>query len=975
MNKTLSLLAGGLLFSAGAFAQKGLIISEVLANPDGTDSPYEYIELLATTNIDFATTPYTVVVCDNGSATSNGWKEGNSHSYAFEITSGTVTAGQVVYVGGTSMLPISNGGIIIRSKNTSSAGGDGIGNANTDGVIGNGGDNADGVAVFNMASASINSSKVPVDAIFFGDAIGSAFKSSGSGYQLPVNDAYSGGKLQTTSFIAPDPGANQLVKATAGVYNATTGTFTTARTWAVTTGTSYGQTSVTLTGTTASNVAPVITLAAPTVSGAAPATVILTATATDSDGSIASVKFYNGSTLLATVTAAPFTYSWTSVAAGTYTLMAVATDNSGATTTSSSQSVTVTASGTTNVAPVVTLATPTVSGTAPATVSLSATATDSDGTIASVKFYNGSTLLATVTTAPYAYSWTSVAAGTYTLTAVATDNSGTSTTSSGKSVTVSSAAANVAPTLAFNTTASTLVNLAGGKVSCTIGDEFDPVIVNGLDINVTDEDLSSLVFTMTSSKTSVVPNANFSITGTGSARKLKITPVAAGYATVTLKVTDNGGLNKSISLELAVSNAYSTTDVADYYHTGFADASAAIAIDSNYVFVADDETNLISLYNRKASGAAIYSFDAGAHVSLEESDGEIDIEAAFISPTNPNRIYWLSSQGNSKKGNVKADRDRVFATDIVGIGANATLSFVGYYKGLRSKVIAWGDANGYNLTDAAADGEIPKEIDGYNIEGAEMAPDGTTLYIGFRAPYVNTSTRNKALICPLKNFETWFNGGSVSGSPTFNTPIELNLGTRGIRDMRKNASNQYIIIAGSYDATDNFALYSWNGNSATAPVNLNVNLTNLKPEAIAEVPASLASGFQIQLISDVGGDDIYNEGAEQKDNATPVYKKFVSSYFNVGAVTMSAKGFFPAALASAENKLHVYPNPTNGTLSIEMENNNAGVNGQVYNAMGAVVASFRSENAVAMVDLSMQPAGIYFVHVAGTNQIAKVVKQ
>jgi poly(3-hydroxybutyrate) depolymerase len=55
-------------------------------------------------------------------------------------------------------------------------------------------------------------------------------------------------------------------------------------------------------------------------------------------------------------------------------------------------------------------------------ISVSATATDPDGTVSSVSFYNGSTLLFTDTEAPYAFNWNNVAVGTYTLKAVATDN-------------------------------------------------------------------------------------------------------------------------------------------------------------------------------------------------------------------------------------------------------------------------------------------------------------------------------------------------------------------------------------------------------------------------------------------------------------------------------------------------------------------------------------------------------------------------
>ena len=91
-----------------------------------------------------------------------------------------------------------------------------------------------------------------------------------------------------------------------------------------------------------------------------------------------------------------------------------------------------------NVTPVVSLSAPT-SATAPASVTLSASASDSDGTISKVDFYNGSTLINSDTSSPYSYSWTSILAGTYTLTAKATDNDGAVTTSNSVSLTVAPA--------------------------------------------------------------------------------------------------------------------------------------------------------------------------------------------------------------------------------------------------------------------------------------------------------------------------------------------------------------------------------------------------------------------------------------------------------------------------------------------------------------------------------------------------------
>jgi len=191
-------------------------------------------------------------------------------------------------------------------------------------------------------------------------------------------------------------------------------------------------------GTGTTNQQPTVSLTSPT-SGAtftAPANVTLSANATDSDGTVARVEFYNGTTLLNSDTAAPYTFTWSSVPAGTYTVKAVAYDNSGAS--ASSATVTVTVSAGANKPPAVTLTSPTngATFTAPANVTLSANATDSDGTIARVEFYNGTTLLNSDTAAPYTFTWSSVPAGTYSVKAIAYDNSGASATSAVSTITV-----------------------------------------------------------------------------------------------------------------------------------------------------------------------------------------------------------------------------------------------------------------------------------------------------------------------------------------------------------------------------------------------------------------------------------------------------------------------------------------------------------------------------------------------------------
>jgi len=208
----------------------GLVISEFLANPAGTDSPFEYVELVATKTIDFSVTPYSVVFTNNGTATASGWIAGGGITYGFDISTGIVNQGDVVYVGGSTMVPT---GTKLRVINTGTTNGDGFGNFNTGGVLGNGGGNADGIGVFALPTTSLTSNTVPIDAIFFGTGTGTAVVSGGTaGYQMPYNDLYPGGKLQSTAFLAPDAGSTQVIIAT-GTFNNVTGSFTTARNYAI----------------------------------------------------------------------------------------------------------------------------------------------------------------------------------------------------------------------------------------------------------------------------------------------------------------------------------------------------------------------------------------------------------------------------------------------------------------------------------------------------------------------------------------------------------------------------------------------------------------------------------------------------------------------------------------------------------------------------------------------------------------------
>jgi hypothetical protein len=182
---------------------------------------------------------------------------------------------------------------------------------------------------------------------------------------------------------------------------------------------------------------PTVTLTAPDEGSTfdAPATINLAATASDSDGTIAKVEFFQGTTKIGEDTSEPYEFTWTGVISGTYFLSAVATDNAGSQTTSAAEDIIVTNAN--NVAPTVALTAPANNSTILTnSVALAANAADTDGVVSKVEFFNGATKLGEDLTSPYTFNWTGVATGAYTITAVATDNDSATTTSSAVNISV-----------------------------------------------------------------------------------------------------------------------------------------------------------------------------------------------------------------------------------------------------------------------------------------------------------------------------------------------------------------------------------------------------------------------------------------------------------------------------------------------------------------------------------------------------------
>lgn len=126
---------------------------------------------------------------------------------------------------------------------------------------------------------------------------------------------------------------------------------------------------------------------------------------------------------------------------------------------------------------------PSVALTAPATgtrfvvgntITLQASARDPDGSVARVEFFRGGTSLGSVNGAPYTLAWSGAAAGSYSLTAVATDNAGARTTSAAVAITVAAPSTDTtAPSvpigLAAATRASNAITLTWAAASDNAG--------------------------------------------------------------------------------------------------------------------------------------------------------------------------------------------------------------------------------------------------------------------------------------------------------------------------------------------------------------------------------------------------------------------------------------------------------------------------------------------------------------------------
>lgn len=446
--------------------------------------------------------------------------------------------------------------------------------------------------------------------------------------------------------------------------------------------------------------------------------------------------------------------------------------------------------------------------------------------------------------------------------------------------------------------------LSHDYLSGTVGDPTNP----GVEITVAqktaagaDVDPSALrVEAVLSSNPAVAALDGVTVSGTGATRSVSITPAGGvGYADIALRVSGLGTETTTAIVNYAASGAAPTATSRSLI--GSADASAALDAGGGHMLVADDESNTIKLFKRDSSQRRVKDWDFQVRLGAPR---EVDIEAATrVGDT----IYWTGSLGNNKEGKLRPERAFVFTTTVSGSGASTELTFGNRYAGLRDDLIAWDQATGnrFGFAAGAAEGKIPKILNGFNVEGLEFAPGSTSVaYVGFRAPLVPAVPDGKALVVPVTNFDQV---ASASAKATFGEPILWDLGGLSIRDIRKNALDQYLILAGSYDAGGRYELWTWDGVPSHAPRKSPTALPALDTtgedpgawEAIVDVPAPLETGAELQLVMDQGSTDLYHDGQEAKA-LNPEWSKGRSDWFTLELptdITAELAGTVPSTLA------------------------------------------------------------------------------
>lgn len=406
-----------------------------------------------------------------------------------------------------------------------------------------------------------------------------------------------------------------------------------------------------------------VSLTAPANGATVNSPVPLSMDARNIPGAVSKIEFFDGASLISTyrpagaTTSASVDDSWVNASAGTHTVTVNVTNDAGTVFASAPVTFTVRA------APTVTMSN--TGGTfflPPANIELQATATaqQSSATIASVQFYNGTTLLGTATVSPYEFTWTNVAAGTYNIKARATDSFGSYGESNPYAITVNSAPIlNIPAALNGSTVASSTLSFtstfaappnsaisANGRAASISNDRY---FVNDLPLQI---GANTITVTLTAAN-GISVNQTFTVTRSGGAAlfDMSVSPdQGTTPLTSRLTLTNLGGTFATVLLSC---------------HNPDGDLAAANIITQTALNPVDCTYSAAGVFRpwaaiKDATGKIIWS-DA-KYVTANSQRGNLDIvRAVYVNMVDALKVGNTTAASNAFFGHAKGKYGDIFA--------------------------------------------------------------------------------------------------------------------------------------------------------------------------------------------------------------------------------------------------------------------------------------------------------------------------
>jgi hypothetical protein len=303
---------------------------------------------------------------------------------------------------------------------------------------------------------------------------------------------------------------------------------------------------------------------------------------------------------------------------------------------------------------------------------------------------------------------------------------------------------------------------------------------------------------------------------------------------------------------LQAAPAGSLTPPREVVFRGMCDASGAVEIAGDLFVVADDEENILRVYDAGRGGPPLFGIDVSRALELQPRGKkarmpELDLEAGT---RLGDRAYWITSHGRSSSAKPREERLRFFATSIPERGA--PLRLIGRaYATLLDDLIA--DPRMARFDLAAAATRAPKDPGGLNLEGMTATPAGTLL-LGFRNPIPG----GRALLVELMNPAAVVEARERA---RLGPPILLDLGGLGVRALSW-WRGRYLVVAGPYGSGAVSRLFRWDGRAAVASA-LDIDLAGYNPEGTFTPEA----GDEVLLLSDDGSIELGGVACKKADPA------------------------------------------------------------------------------------------------------------